>query len=80
MGACASAYPFRRGDEDGLRRSIRLYEVRDIGDKVNIFNRNRCFTSGESPMTLAAGEGHEVIVARLIHCGASVNRMDRFVT
>ena len=77
MGTCSSSYAFGRGNEDGLRRSIRLYEVREISSKVNVFNRNRCFQTGESPMTLAASEGHEAIVARLVRSGASVNRMDK---
>lgn len=79
MGNCTSAHPFRRGDEDGLESSIRQRNLFKIEDKITFFNRNRCFTSGENPMTLAVGGHNENVVDCLVHSGASVNRKDRFV-
>jgi len=40
------------------------------------FTAGRCFESGESPLTLAAQHGHEVIVESLLSAGADVNRLD----
>ena len=44
---------------------------------TNLLNRNKCFDSGESPLTLAAREGHEAVVETLLRGGADVNQRDR---
>ena len=67
MGGCASsaatsAASLKLPSEKRFRRAIKLYEVGEVGSLANFFNRNRCFKSGESPLTLAAEEGHEAIV------------------
>ena len=62
--------------EKRFRRAIKLYEVAEVESMTNVFNRNRCFESGDSPLTLAAQHGHEVIVEALINAGAHVNRLD----
>jgi len=62
--------------EKRFRRAIKLYEVAEVQSMTNLFNRNRCFESGDSPLTLAAQQGHEVIVQSLLHAGADVNKLD----
>ena len=77
MGSCQSSNYLRVPHEKRFRRAIKLYEVAEVESLVNIVNRNRCFESGESPLTLAAQEGHEAVVEALIRGGADVNRLDR---
>ena len=66
----------RMPKEKRFRRAIKLYEVAEVQSMTNVFNRNRCFESGDSPLTLAAQQGHEVIVESLLDAGAHVNRLD----
>lgn len=73
MGACASVRP---PHEKRFRRAIKLYEVGEVRSLTNLFNRNRCFESGDTPLTLAALEGHEAVVETLLGSGANVNRID----
>ena len=75
MGACGSNLRFP--NEKEYRRAIKLYEVDEVGSLTNLFNRNKCFESGESPLTLAAREGHEAVVEQLLWGGADANRLDR---
>lgn len=44
---------------------------------TNLLNRNKCFESGELPLTLAASEGHEAVVEKLVKGGANVNKLDK---
>jgi len=79
MGGCGSSVPLpamRMPNEKRFRRAIKLYEVAEVQSLTNVFNRNRCFESGDSPLTLAAQQGHEVIVQSLLDAGAHVNRLD----
>ena len=76
MGGCSSAN-VRMPQEKRYRRAIKLYEVAEVMTLTNPLNRNKCFASGELPLTLAAGEGHEAVVQALINGGAEVNRLDR---
>jgi len=78
MGGCgSSAVPaMRMPNEKRFRRAIKLYEVAEVQSLTNVFNRNKCFESGDSPLTLAAQQGHEVIVQSLLEAGADVNRLD----
>lgn len=76
MGVCGSSLPMRMPKEKRFRRAIKLYEVAEVQSMTNMFNRNRCFESGDSPLTLAAQQGHEVIVESLLNAGADVNRLD----
>lgn len=76
MGGCSSA-TLKVPHEKKFRRAIKLYEVKEVESMTNLLNRNRCFDSGESPLTLAAQEGHEAVVEALIDGGADVNRLDR---
>ena len=62
--------------EKRFRRAIKLYEVGEVRSLTNLFNRNRCFESGDTPLTLAALEGHEAVVETLLGSGANVNRID----
>ena len=73
MGGCASMRP---PHEKRFRRAIKLYEVGEVRSLTNLFNRNRCFESGDTPLTLAALEGHEAVVETLLGSGANVNRID----
>lgn len=66
----------RMPKEKRFRRAIKLYEVAEVQSMTNLFNRNRCFESGDSPLTLATQQGHEVIVESLLNAGADVNRLD----
>jgi len=50
--------------------------VRHLANCCTPFTAGRCFESGESPLTLAAQHGHEVIVESLLNAGADVNRLD----
>jgi ankyrin repeat protein len=77
MGSCQSSNVLRVPHEKRFRRAIKLYEVAEVESLVNVINRNRCFESGESPLTLAAQEGHEAVVEALVRGGADVNRLDR---
>ena len=66
----------RMPKEKRFRRAIKLYEVAEVQSMANVFNRNRCFDTGDSPLTLAAQQGHEVIVESLLDAGADVNKLD----
>lgn len=77
MGSCQSSNVIRVPHEKRFRRAIKLYEIAEVEQLLNILNRNRCFESGDSPLTLAAQEGHEAIVEVLVNGGADVNRLDR---
>lgn len=78
MGGCHSSKKYLKvPNEKRFRRAIKLYEVSEVESLVNIVNRNRCFETGQSPLTLAAEEGHEAVVEMLIKGGADVNRLDR---
>ena len=76
MGGCGSSVPMRMPKEKRFRRAIKLYEVAEVQSMTNVFNRNKCFESGDSPLTLAAQQGHEVIVESLLDAGADVNKLD----
>ena len=78
MGGCTSApNSLKLPSEKRFRRAIKLYEVSEVSSLANLFNRNRCFETGESPLTLAAEEGHEAIVQALVRSGADVDKLDR---
>ena len=66
----------RMPKEKRFRRAIKLYEVAEVQSMTSVFNRNKCFESGDSPLTLAAQQGHEVIVQSLLDAGADVNKLD----
>ena len=72
---CGPSRPFTT--EKKFRRAIKLYEVREVAELTNVLNRNKCFESGDSPLTLAAKEGHEAVVEVLLQGGANVNMLDR---
>ena len=76
MGGCTST-SLKIPSEKKFRRAIKLYDVTEVTSLTNLFNRNKCFESGESPLTLAAQEGHEAVVEVLIDSGADVNMLDR---
>jgi len=76
MGGCGSSVPVRMPNEKRFRRAIKLYEVGAVRSMTNVFNRNRCFESGDIPLTLATQQGHEVIVQSLLDAGADVNKLD----
>ena len=76
MGQCTSA-ALRIPNEKRFRRAIKLYEVTEVQSLTNLLNRNKCFETGESPLTLAAQEGHEAVVQALVSHGADVNKLDR---
>lgn len=76
MGGC-TASSLRIPSEKKFRRAIKLYEVTEVSSLTNLFNRNKCFEGGESPLTLAAQEGHEAVVQALVQHGADVNRLDK---
>ena len=76
MGGCTSSVVKLPSDKK-FRRAIKLYEVDEVYSLTNLFNRNKCFENGESPLTLAAQEGHEAIVEVLVTNGADVNKLDR---
>ena len=63
--------------EKKYRRAIKLYEVDEVQSMTNLLNRNKCFESGELPLTLAAAEGHEAVVEKLVKGGANVNKLDK---
>ena len=75
MGGCTSTN-IRLPNEKRYRRAIKLYQVSEVRNLTNILNRNRCFETGESPLTLAAQQGHEAVVEALIWAGADVNMLD----
>ena len=77
MGCTSSVHHFKVPNEKRFRRAIKLYEVSEVASLTNPLNRNRCFESGESPLTLAAQEGHEAVVEVLIKNGADVNKLDK---
>lgn len=76
MGGCTST-SLKISSEKKFRRAIKLYEVTEVSSLTNLFNRNKCFESGDSPLTLAAQEGHEAVVEALIEHGADVNMLDK---
>ena len=76
MGGCTSSLTKLPSDKK-FRRAIKLYEVEEVYSLTNLFNRNKCFENGESPLTLAAQEGHEAVVEALVSNGADVNKLDR---
>eukprot|EP00918_Siedleckia_nematoides_P004369 GHVU01009705.1.p1 GENE.GHVU01009705.1~~GHVU01009705.1.p1 ORF type:complete len:483 (+),score=40.22 GHVU01009705.1:246-1694(+) len=74
MGGCSSG--IRVPNEKQFRRAIKLYKVSEVRNLTNLLNRNHCFETGESPLTLAANQGHEAVVQVLVKCGANVNKQD----
>ena len=76
MGGCTST-SLKIPSEKKFRRAIKLYEVTEVSSLTNLFNRNKCFENGDSPLTLAAQEGHEAVVEALIEHGADVNMLDK---
>ena len=76
MGGCTSSR-MKAPKEKKFRRAIKLYEVDEVQSMTNLLNRNKCFESGELPLTLAASEGHEAVVEKLIKGGADVNKLDK---
>ena len=76
MGGCSSTKGLRVPREKRFRRAIKLYEVNEVRSMTNLLNRNRCFESGDSPLTLASKEGHEAVVQELVDAGADVNKLD----
>ncbi len=76
MGGCTSA-ALRTPREKRYRRAIKLYEVGEVKSLTNLFNRNKCFDTGELPVTLAAHQGHEAVVQALIRGGADANKLDK---
>ena len=76
MGGCGSTSAIKIPHEKRYRRAIKLYQVTEVKSLTNLINRNKCFESGESPLTLAAQEGHEAVVQSLVVSGADVNKLD----
>lgn len=76
MGACTSTN-LHLPNERKFRRAIKLYEVGEVKSMTNLLNRNKCFESGDLPITLAAREGHEAVIEELICGGADVNKLDK---
>ncbi|KAK2156825.1 hypothetical protein LSH36_204g05024 [Paralvinella palmiformis] len=76
MGGCGSTSAIKIPHEKRYRRAIKLYQVTEVKSLTNLLNRNKCFESGESPLTLAAQEGHEAVVQSLVASGADVNKLD----
>ena len=88
MGLCGSSQAGRIEDFgpskksryklNTLRRAVKLHEPTSVQELINIFNRNKCFENGYSPLTLAIREGHDEVVEVLIEAGADVNKIDKF--